>query len=331
MISRRAILTLPAAVALPWSAHATDYPVRPIKFIVPVGPGSGTDLLGRYIARELGQAWKVPTVVENKTGGGGVIGTDAVAKAPGDGYTLLMTYASHYSNPWVIDKMPYDTIKDISPLATLASSVLIAIVAPDSPFKSMGDVYEEARRRPGKLSYGSAGVGTTGHVCGALMNSMANINVNHVPYKQTSQVALDAAAGVVTLSFSGVPTALPLIKSGRLARARRDQSEALVAPAGHADHGRNGAQGLRRHFADLGDGARGPARRRGAEALGRDAARRCQARVQGAVHLARAGGRPGGCGDLAGQGGGRAGEVEEAGGADGGQDELRSRLIMHNA
>jgi tripartite-type tricarboxylate transporter receptor subunit TctC len=216
MISRRAVLALPAAAALPWSAHATDYPVRAIRFIVPVGTGSGTDLLGRYIAKELGQTWKVSTVVENKVGGGGVIGTDTVAKSPPDGYTLLMTYASHYSNPWVIDKLPYDTIKDIAPLAMVASSVLIAIVAPESPFKSMRDVYEEARRNPGKLSYGSAGVGTTGHVCGALMNSMANVSVNHVPYKQTSQVAMDAAAGVVSLSFSGVPTALPLIKAGRL-------------------------------------------------------------------------------------------------------------------
>jgi tripartite-type tricarboxylate transporter receptor subunit TctC len=215
MISRRSLLTLPAA-ALPFAAFATDYPTRPIRLVVPVSTGSGTDLVGRYIARELGQAWKVPTVVDNRTGGGGVIGTDMVAKSAPDGYTLLMTYASHYSNPFVIDKMPYDTIRDVTPLAMLASSLLIAIVAPDSPFRTMQDVYEEARRHPGKLSYGSAGIGTTGHVCGALMNSLANIDIHHVPYKQASQTAMDAAAGVVNLSFSGVPTALPLIRSGRL-------------------------------------------------------------------------------------------------------------------
>lgn len=220
---------LAALATLAGPALAADFPDgKPIRIIVATGVGSGSDLTARQIAAGLLKDWNSPIVVENKTGAGGVIGTDFVAKAPPDGYTLLATYAQHYTNQLVM-KTPYDAVRDFEPVARIANSALAISVAANSPYKSLKDVIEAARKKPGIITYGSSGNGTTSHMAAALFEHMAGIKLNHVPYKAPGQVALDAAAGQIDLSFNGMSSVLPLIKGGRLralavTTAQRSQS-----------------------------------------------------------------------------------------------------------
>ncbi|MFT3721899.1 Bug family tripartite tricarboxylate transporter substrate binding protein [Pseudorhodoferax sp.] len=222
-------MALAALTVLAGPAAAADFPDgKPVRFVVATGAGSGSDLTARQIAAELLKNWNSPIVVENKTGAGGVIGTDFVAKAPPDGYTLLATYAQHYTNQLVM-KTPYDAVKDFEPIARIANSALVISVAASSPYKTLKDVIEAAKAKPGIISYGSSGNGTTSHMAAALLASMAGVQLNHVPYKAPGQVAVDAAAGQIDLSFNGMSTVLPLIKGGRLralavTTAQRSQS-----------------------------------------------------------------------------------------------------------
>jgi tripartite-type tricarboxylate transporter receptor subunit TctC len=213
MISRRSLLL---ASALPFgAAWGQDYPNRVVRIVVPTTPGSGTDTVARHVAAALGKTWNAPVIVENKTGAGVGIATDYVAKARADGHTLLFTYAAHYSNTWV-EKAPYDPVKDFEPVARMATSALVLITHPNSPFKSVRDIVAAAKQKPGAVSYATAGNGTTGHMAGALLGSMAGIQLNHIPYKTPSQAALDTAGGLVDFGFNGISTAIPLIRSGRL-------------------------------------------------------------------------------------------------------------------
>ncbi len=217
MLSRRSIvLSLPAA-ALFGAGHALAqaYPSRPIRVIVPVAPGSATDLTARQVVAGLTRLWNnAPVIVENKPGAGTIIGTDFVAKAPADGYTLLFNLSSHYTSPW-LNKTPYDPVKDFEPVAKLVSTALVMITAVDSPFKSVQDVVAAAKKAPGTVTFASAGIGTTSHMGGALLNSLAGIELVHAPYKDGSQAMVDTANGQAQLGFSG-PAAIPLIKSGKL-------------------------------------------------------------------------------------------------------------------
>jgi tripartite-type tricarboxylate transporter receptor subunit TctC len=217
MISRRSFVALAALACAPvqfaWAQQ--QYPSRAIRFIVPTGTGSGTDNTARFMAEGLGKALGVPVVVENKLGAGGMIGTDFAAKAPPDGYTVLFNYAQHYSYQWV-EKTPYDAVKDFEPVARLANSTLVLLTSAQSPIKSVRDLIAAAKEKPGGLSYGSAGQGTTSHMAAALFGTMAGVSMVHIPYKAPAQAAIDAAAGQVQLTFGGLSTALPLIKAGRL-------------------------------------------------------------------------------------------------------------------
>lgn len=233
MILTRKFASIAAGLALAFTAfapaQAADFPDgRTIRIIVATGAGSGSDLTARQIAVGLSKELGSPVIVENKTGASGVIGTDYVAKAAPDGYTLLGTYAQHYTNQ-LVQKTPYDAVKDFEPIARIANSALVISVAADSPYKSLKDVIEAAKKKPGVISFGSSGNGTTSHMAGALFANMAGISLNHVPYKAPGQVAVDAAAGQIDLSFNGMSTVLPLIKGGRLralavTTAQRSQS-----------------------------------------------------------------------------------------------------------
>ncbi len=204
------------AVAPAALVFAAEFPNgKPIRIVVATGAGSGSDLAARQIAAGLSKDWSSPVIVENKTGAAGVIGTDFVAKAPPDGYTLLSTYAQHYTNQ-LVQKTPYDAVKDFEPIARVANSALVISVATNSPYKTLKDVIEAAKQKPGILSYGSSGNGTTSHMAAALFVSMAGISLNHVPYKAPGQVALDAVSGQIDMGFNGMSSVLPLIKGGRL-------------------------------------------------------------------------------------------------------------------
>jgi tripartite-type tricarboxylate transporter receptor subunit TctC len=215
-ISRRSAIIAAAALAMPpGPAWSQEYPSKPIRLVVPVSAGSGSDATARFLANALGKAWGVTLVVDNKPGAGAMLGTDIVAKAPADGYTLLFTYAAHYSNQWVLSP-PFDAVKDFEPIARMANSTLVLATKPDSPYRTVRDLVTAAKHKPGALSYASAGLGSTGHMAGALLESLAGIELNHVPYKAASQVPLDAASGQVDVMFGGLASALPLIRSGRL-------------------------------------------------------------------------------------------------------------------
>lgn len=217
MPNRRAfMLSFPAAgLMLTQSASAqSSWPDRPIKFIVPVAPGAGTDVVARHVSVALNKMWNSATIVDNKPGAGGILGTDFVAKSASDGYTLLFTFSAHYTAPW-LDKTPYDAVADFEPLARLASATLFMLTAADSAFKSAADVIAAAKRSPRLVSYASAGQGTPSHMCGALLDSMAGIETTHVPYKNGSQAMIETGNGQVSVAFSG-PAALPLVKAGKL-------------------------------------------------------------------------------------------------------------------
>lgn len=216
MISRRTFMLSAAAFTLPLpNAYAQKYPSKPIRIIVPTGAGTGTDLTARNLAVGLSKILGQPVVIENKLGAGGLIGTDIVAKAAPDGYTLLFNYAAHYSNQWV-EKPPYDAVADFEPIARLAVSALVLVVGPNSPFHTIQELIAAAKQKPNSLTFGSAGAGTTSHMAAALFSKMAGIELVHIPYKAPSQAAVDAAGGQVDMTFGGLATSLPMIKSGRL-------------------------------------------------------------------------------------------------------------------
>jgi tripartite-type tricarboxylate transporter receptor subunit TctC len=207
-----AALTLATPLA---GAQSQGYPSKPIRVVVPVSPGSATDTTARHVANELGKLWNVSVVVDNKPGAGIAPGTDIVAKSLADGYTLLFTYAAHYSQT-MVQATPYDPVRDFEPVAQLVDTQLVLAVRADSPFKTVADVIAAAKLRPGAVSYGFAGVGTTGHMCGVLFEKLAGVKLNGVPYKAASQVPIDAASGQTDLMFGGTASAMPLIRDGRL-------------------------------------------------------------------------------------------------------------------
>jgi len=221
MITKRLFLKATGIASLAFAAlgqahaQAEDYPNRTVRIVVPVTAGSGTDATARFFSNALGKAWNATIVVDNKPGAGAVLGSEIVAKAAPDGYTLLFTYAAHYSNQWVL-KPPFDAIKDFEPVARIANSTLLIATSPESPIRTMADLIAAAKKNPGKISYASAGIGSTAHMAGALLDKMAGIQLNHVPYKAASQVPLDAASGQVDIMIGGLASALPLIKAGKL-------------------------------------------------------------------------------------------------------------------
>jgi tripartite-type tricarboxylate transporter receptor subunit TctC len=208
-------LAMAPALAQGAAASAQNYPDKPIRVVVPISAGSATDTTARFVANELSRAWNVAVVTDNKPGAGIALGTDIVAKSPPDGYTLLFTYAAHYSQT-MVQTTPYDPVKDFEPVAQLVDTQLVMAVRADSPFKTVADVIAAAKQRPGAISYGFAGIGTTGHMCGALFEQMAGVRLNAVPYKAASQVPIDAASGQTDLMFGGTASAMPLIRDGRL-------------------------------------------------------------------------------------------------------------------
>ena len=219
MIQRRQILRAVAALGagvggLPALAQA--WPSKPIRVVVPYGVGGAPDILARLYAQEMAAAFGT-LVVENKGGAGGNVGADVVAKAPPDGYTLLVTTAATHSiNPALYSAMPYDSVKDFTPVGMLASTPLMLVSSAAGPLKSLADVLAQARAKPGELSYASAGNGTMQHIAGELLESMAKVRLTHVPYKGSGQVMADLVAGRVSIMFNSVAAVAPLVKDGRL-------------------------------------------------------------------------------------------------------------------
>lgn len=210
---------------------AQDFPSKPITIISPFPPGGGTDTLSRLIAGGMADktGWKI--VVENKPGAGGNLALDATARAKPDGYTLVMAQTDNIVlNPWLYDKLTYDTFKDFAPVGLVASSPSVFVVAPDSPFKTLQDVVQAARAAPGKLTLGIPGAGGSGDLIGHLWRKTGNVNLSHIPYRGWALAYTDLVSQRIDLYTGSVATLLPHIQSGKvraLAVVASERSPAL--------------------------------------------------------------------------------------------------------
>jgi len=204
------------AVLFGLCAHAQDYPTRPVRIVVPFAPGGPNDIIVRLVAQKLTETWGQPFVVENRPGAGGNIGTDFVAKAAPDGYTLLSVGpGSLIINP-LIGKVPYDTARDFAPVTLMARAPNALVAHPSLPAGSVKELIELARSQPGRVNYGSGVNGSTPHLAGAMFAAMAGVALTHVPYKGTAPATADLIGGQVQIAFLGIPTVLPHVKSGKL-------------------------------------------------------------------------------------------------------------------
>ena len=197
--------------------NAADYPSRPVRLIVPFAPGGGTDIVARTIAQKLGETFKQPVVVENRAGGNGTIGANAVAHAPPDGYTLTMITASHSVNVTLQGtKHPYDLIKDFAPISQVTTQPYVLVVNPKLPARSVRELVALAKASPGKLTYGSSGVGGTSHLSGALFCVLAGIEMTHVPYRGGEPAMADVISGQIDMLFSTRLQSRGFVEAGQL-------------------------------------------------------------------------------------------------------------------
>jgi len=196
------------------SAMASDYPNRRITLVIPYPAGGATDVLGRLLANKLSEAWKTTVVVENKSGGGGVVGNDFVAKAQPDGYTVLLAITQIIQAPSLVAKLPYDVFKDLTPVTQVALSTIVLVVPEQQPFKSVKELVDYAKANPGK-PYGTFGNATTSHLYGELLKKVAGIEMTHVPYRGSAPLTNDLLNNTVTAAFQDLTTAHAQIKAGK--------------------------------------------------------------------------------------------------------------------
>ncbi|NML45058.1 tripartite tricarboxylate transporter substrate binding protein [Ramlibacter sp. G-1-2-2] len=215
-LSRRAVLASAALFALQARAQG-NWPARSIRLVVPGPAGAGSDIFARMIGDQLQAVLKQPVLVDNKAGANGLIGNDAVAKAPGDGYTILMSPSSAIAiNPVIQPKMPYDTQKDLVPVAQVGAAGILLVAHPSTGFKSLGDMVAYAKAHPDKLSYGSWGSGSTGHLVMEGIKAHYGIAMPHVPYKGVAQEVTDLLGNNLSVGFVDIASPVPHIRSGRL-------------------------------------------------------------------------------------------------------------------
>jgi tripartite-type tricarboxylate transporter receptor subunit TctC len=214
-----------AALALAGASFAQGYPTKPVRLIVPFPPGGGTDNLGRLVAQKLGEALGQQVTVENRPGAGTIIGTEAAAKAPPDGYTLLMAQTATGINPSIYPKLPYDTLRDFVPVVLVATAPTLLVVNPQVPAKNLQELLALAHAKPGTLNFPSGGNGTSPHMAGEFFKSLTGAKLVHVPYKGGGPAITDLLGGQVQLMFDTMPSIMPHVKAGKL------RPIALAAPA----------------------------------------------------------------------------------------------------
>ena len=206
-----------AALAAALSAQAQDYPSKPVRVIVPWAAGGSTDSIGRIIGAKLGESLGQQVLIDNRGGAGGTIGTDIVAKAPADGYALLFCAVSTLAiSQSLYAKLPFDISRDLEPVALTGSVPFVLVVNRTLPVKNVKELIALAKSRPGDLSFGSAGVGSTAHLSGELFKSLAGINITHVPYKGNAPAMVDVTSGQIQLMWDFMPSALPHIEAGKV-------------------------------------------------------------------------------------------------------------------
>jgi tripartite-type tricarboxylate transporter receptor subunit TctC len=216
---RASVVGILSAMTLPglaYGAGTDDFPSRPVRMIVPFPAGGGTDVIARLIAGKLAEKWQHPVVVDNRPGGGAVIGSSIVAQANPDGHTLLLTANPHTTNPALHSKLPYDTVRDFAAITQVALAPLLLAVHPSLAVKNVKELIAQARARPGALSYGSSGNGGPQHIAGELFKSMAGVEIVHVPYTGSAPATTALLGGQVPIGFTSLIAVLPHVKAGKL-------------------------------------------------------------------------------------------------------------------
>jgi tripartite-type tricarboxylate transporter receptor subunit TctC len=203
-------------VAQPLTAHGQDYPTKPIRWVVPFPPGGAMDVIARTLGQKMSESLGQQLVVDNRPGAGGLIGSDLVAKAAPDGYTMLIVSVGQAVNPSLYPKVPFDSIKDFEPVSLVAIVPNVLVVNPSVKANSVTDLIALAKARPGKLTYASAGNGTSIHLAGELFAEMAKVDILHVPYKGSGPAVTDLIGGQVDLMFDSITSAKPHIEAGKL-------------------------------------------------------------------------------------------------------------------
>jgi tripartite-type tricarboxylate transporter receptor subunit TctC len=217
--SIRAVLVIGLALGLgapPSYSQSPSYPAKPIRIIVPVPPGGGVDILARAVGQKLSESLKVPVIPENKPGASAAVGTDLLAKSAPDGYTVMMAYTAHATNPYLNPNLPYDTDRDFAAVAWVGYIPLVLVVHPSVPVHSVKELIALAKAKPGQLQFASGGAGAGAHLSGELFRSLAGVDVTHVPYKGNAPALVDLLGGQVTMMFDTVNTAMPHVKAGKL-------------------------------------------------------------------------------------------------------------------
>jgi tripartite-type tricarboxylate transporter receptor subunit TctC len=215
------------------AAHAAEqtYPMRPVRLIVPYAPGGNTDALARLIAQRLTQSFGQQVVVDNRPGGNTLIGTELLARAPADGHTIMLTTLTFTVVPTLYKKLPYDTLKDFTPITLAVTLPNVLVIHPSVPAKTLKEFISHAKANPGKLSYASTGSGTSPHLSMELLKTLAGIDLLHVPYKGGGPALADLMGGQIAAQFIGLPVAMPHIASGKLrALGVTSGKRASVAP-----------------------------------------------------------------------------------------------------
>ena len=212
----RQVLVAGAVLVLAYPAQAQNYPVRPVRMIVPFSPGGAADVPGRMLMQKLTEALGQQVVVDNRPGAGGTIGADLAAKAAGDGYTLLMISNTHVISASLYKKLPYDSLNDFAPVLQFGDAPNVLVVHPALPVKSVRELVALAKAKPGSIDFASSGNGSSQHLFAALFTSLAGVKMTHIPYKGSAQATTDLLAGQVTVSFPGIAGMIQHIRNGRL-------------------------------------------------------------------------------------------------------------------
>jgi tripartite-type tricarboxylate transporter receptor subunit TctC len=211
-----ALLIAPLLVAAAASAQAQSYPNKPLKLVIPYAPGGALDYTGRVMAQYLGEVMGQTVVAENRPGGGGIAGTDSVARSAPDGYTIVIMDPAIVINPTLQPSVPYDLFKQLEGVSFIASSPEVVVVAPQMPVKTMAELAEYGKANPGKMNFGSAGIGTTPHLAAELFLQRTGVKATHIPYKTIGQSFPDMLAGKIHFSFSSIAGALPFTTDNRV-------------------------------------------------------------------------------------------------------------------
>lgn len=211
-----ALLAAAVALVAPPMVHAQAYPTKPVRIVVPFAPGGGTDVIARHLAAGMTESLKRQVIVDNRAGANGIVGTEIVARAPADGYTLLFVSSPHSVNPAMYAKLPYDTLRDFAPVSLVALSPYVLVTHPSLPVRNVKDLVALAKKRPDQILYGSGGSGSSAHLSAELFNQLAGVKLREVPFKGAGPALIGTISGEVAVVFGNALTVKPHIESGRL-------------------------------------------------------------------------------------------------------------------